>query len=409
MMKNFKYIINFILVILIGISVFIKPAEVSAKTAETLGDLRKAYEAVLAEKKKYDSQSQQAKNDIAKKEAEKDKAQRDLTKAEADEEEAQRNIEESNQKIEENKKESESVLLYMQQMQSKNAYVEYITGSSNMTELVTRMEAVKQVTDYIQITLDNLEKEIDKNVQLKEELIQKQKELSDQITSYQNTISKLYDDVEELNESSLSLDQKLSSTKEDYEAQKRICKQVVGSDADEVVISTCSLLPVNGGWLRPLNSGIVTSPMGYRTHPTTGQKYKFHDAIDIGVSEGTPVYAAAAGQVKAMISRSSCGGNKLYINVNVNGEEYTTYYYHLLRFNVSVGDMVDQNTIIGYVGGYSTSTSHGGYDSCTTGAHLHYGVQTGYYNTRTGIVRSNVIVPPGFKNSAGYRFTSRYN
>ena len=117
-----------------------------------------------------------------------------------------------------------------------------------------------------------------------------------------------------------------------------------------------------------------------------------NNALDIGGAspfEGTPVYAAAAGVVSGMIHEYSCGGNMLYINVNVNGEEYTTYYYHLLDFNVSMGDVVTQDTVIGWVGGWSTSTEHGGYDNCTTGSHLHYGVAKGYYNPYTGIIRSN--------------------
>lgn len=401
-MKKIKL---FCLVIILLVLVF--PTKVSA-VAVTIGDLRKEYEAVLEEKRRYDNQSAQAKRDIEKKEQQKKQAQEELSKAERDEEEAQAKIVESNEKIEQNKREAEKVLVYTQQVQSKNAYVEYVTGSTSMTELVTRMEAIKQVSDYIQTVLDNLENEIVVNEQLKVELEAKQKELVNKIDSYQATIAKLYQQAEEYNESSLSLDDKLSSTKAVYEAQKKTCKTNIGRDDDSVVIATCSKLPVNGAWMKPLKSGVITSTMGYRTHPVTGQKYKFHDALDIGVSEGTPVYAAAAGEVIATISRSSCGGNKLYINAIVNGKEYTTYYYHLLRFNVSVGDMVTQDTVIGYVGGYSTSTSHGGYDGCTTGAHLHYGVQNGFYNTRTGIVQSNVIVPPGFQNQVGYRFSSRY-
>ena len=96
----------------------------------------------------------------------------------------------------------------------------------------------------------------------------------------------------------------------------------------------------------------------------------------------------------------------LYIDVNVDGKEYTTYYYHLLRFNVSMGQKVDTNTIIGWVGGYSTSSVHGGYDTCTTGAHLHFGVATGYYNGYS-IPMSNVITPPGFPNQSGWSFYSR--
>ena len=95
----------------------------------------------------------------------------------------------------------------------------------------------------------------------------------------------------------------------------------------------------------------------------------------------------------------------LYINVVVGGQKYTTYYYHLLKVNVKVGDVVTQNTVIGTVGGYSTSTAHGGYDTCTTGAHLHFGVAKGFFTST--LIRNNVITPPGFPNSTGYKFSSR--
>lgn len=403
MMKCIKKVLLFAFLFLL-----LAPVKVDA-AAETLGDLRRAYEDLVAEKRAYDNQSQQAKDEIASKQAAIRQSEVDLSKAEEEEEETKLKIADSNEKIEQNKKEAEKVLTYMQQMQSRNAYVEYVTGSSSMTELVTRMEAVKQVTDYIQTVLNDLETEIKRNEELVVELEAKQKDLSEKIVAYEAKITQLYNNVEEYNESSLSLDDKISTAKEEYEYKKKQCKANLGKDDDSVKLADCSKVISNGAWLKPLTSGVITSTMGYRTHPVTGQAYKFHDAVDIGVGEGTPIYAAAAGEVVAKISRSSCGGNKLYINVNVAGNNYTTYYYHLLRFNVNVGDIVDQNTIIGYVGGYSTSTSHGGYDGCTTGAHLHFGVQTGFYSTSTGVQQSRVIVPPGFGNYVGYRFSSRYD
>ncbi len=380
---------------------------VYAKEAETLGDLRREYQNILNEQKEYNNKSEQAKNEIKNKQAAIAKAREELTIAEHEEEETLLAIEESNERIEQLKSESEKVLQYMQQMQSKNAYVEYVTGSTSMTELITRIEAIKQVSEYIQDTLDALEKEIKKNEELVIELKEKQKALDAKITNYEAAIAKLETQAEEYNEFALSLDEKVAAAKELVDVNVKICKETIGKTDDSVKLSDCSKMPINGGWLKPLKSGVVTSPQGYRTHPVTGKAYSFHDGIDIGISEGTPVYAAASGQVVAKVSRSSCGGNKLFINVNIAGVQYTTWYYHLLKFNVDVGDIVTTDTIIGYVGGYSTSSSHGGYDTCTTGAHLHFGVQKGYYLTNGGVKTSSVIVPPGFNNKVGYRFTSR--
>ena len=43
-----------------------------------------------------------------------------------------------------------------------------------------------------------------------------------------------------------------------------------------------------------------------------------------------------------------------------------------------------------------------------TGAHLHFGVANGFYNGYS-VSRSNVLIPPGFPNSYGWRFYSRYD
>lgn len=411
MMKKLSYSLRLSLVIVFCLSFILNPSVVFAsqqKELETLGDYRKAYEDLLAEKRANDNKSEQAKNEIKAKESAIEQARNDLTQAEAEEEDTQLKITESTQKIEENKKESEKVLVYMQQVQNKNAYVEYVTGSSSMTELVTRIEAIKQVSNYIQVTLDNLETEIDKNEKLKVELENKQKELTGKITSYQSAVSKLNSDIETIAELNEKLDDRVNNAREAYNKNKAACLKKVGRDTDDVKVSTCTDIPYNGQWLQPLTKGIITSTVGYRTDPITGAAYSFHSGIDIGASEGTPVYASAAGKVSGIISRSSCGGNKVYIDVTVNGKKYTTYYLHLLSYNVKVGDVVTQNTVIGYVGGGSTAKRNGGYDGCTTGAHLHYGVQNGWYDGRYGIKASNVVIPPpGMKNAVGWRFTSR--
>lgn len=402
MMKiKFKKNITLVFASLVSLSVLLMPINASA-ASETLGDLRKTYEALRAEQRAAENKSDAAKAQIKAKEEAIKKAEKDIASAEIEQKEAEEQIEESNKRIESLKQESEKVLLYMQQVQSENVYAEYVTGSSSMTELITRLEAVKQISGYIQDTVKNLKDEIKKNEELKEELIKKQQELEVQIVKYEETIAKLHNEADEYDKFAVGLDERVSLAKEAYEENKRICKNNIGKTDDSVRLSDCSKVPANSGWLKPLNSGITTSTIGSRWG-------SYHNALDIGGNrEGTPVYAAAAGRVSGKINRYWCGGNMLYVDVMVGGQQYTTYYYHLLRFNVNVGDIVTQGTIIGYVGGgASTSSKYGGYDTCTTGAHLHYGVQKGYYNSRTGIVRSNVITPPGFPNRSGYRFTSR--
>lgn len=398
MMKRINYGVRLALLFLMIFSFWIPRVRAEEKT---LGDLRKAYESLLAQKVANDNKTAAAEAEIAKREAAIDQAEEDISAAEYEQEEAQIKIDESNEKIESLKLEAEKVLRYMQQTQGQNAYVEYVSGASSMTELVTRIEAVKQVTDYIQTTMDNLQVEIKNNEELQAELEEKKTALDAQIISYQNTINTYYENIEEYNKYAQDIDSQLAIAKENYELNKEICKKNLGKTDDSLLLSDCSKVPANSGWLKPTASGVITSLVGSRWG-------SFHNAIDIGVSEGTPVYAAAAGKVVATYYRQRCGGNEVFIYSSVNGVGYTHYYYHLLSYNVKVGDVVDQNTIIGYSGGgRQTSSKYGGYDTCTTGAHLHFGIATGYYTSH--VANSKVVLSPlpGYGNYVGYRWTTR--
>ncbi len=414
MKKKQIFLIAFISFFLFG------TISVSASSAKTLGDLRKIYNDLLEEKKKNEALSKEAKAEIARKEAAVKKAESDIHAAEEEMEVATEKIEESNKKIEESNKkiekltkEVEKVLLYLQQMKGQNAYVEYVSGASTMTELITRIAAVEQISDHIQNTMKELEKEVKnlkeevkKNEELKKELEKKKVELEKQAAEYKKIIAQNYAKLEEYDKYAPDIEDSIVAAKKDLDMNVNQCQEKLGRTTDDVLLADCSNVPLNSGWLKPVNSGIIMSEVGARWG-------SYHNALDIGGPspyEGTPVYAAAAGKVRATLERQSCGGNMLFIDVVVNGQEYLTYYYHLLRFNVKVGDIVDQGTIIGWVGGYSTSTTHGGYDYCTTGAHLHFGVATGFYDPRRpSPQQGRVIIPPGFPNKYGWRFNSRYD
>jgi len=106
--------------------------------------------------------------------------------------------------------------------------------------------------------------------------------------------------------------------------------------------------------------GILTSGFGNRVSPFTGI-IRFHGGIDIGADPGTPVIAAAAGEV---IQAEYMGGYGYTILI-YHGGGFTTVYGHLSGFAVSKGQKVKQGQVIGYVG----STGF------TTGPHLHFEVR----------------------------------
>ena len=77
------------------------PPVKALEDAETLGDLRRNYESLLAKQRENENKSEATKAEIAKKEQDIQDSQEALTQAEKEEQETQEKIEASNKRIEE--------------------------------------------------------------------------------------------------------------------------------------------------------------------------------------------------------------------------------------------------------------------------------------------------------------------
>ncbi|MDN5790942.1 MAG: M23 family metallopeptidase, partial [Micrococcales bacterium] len=109
-------------------------------------------------------------------------------------------------------------------------------------------------------------------------------------------------------------------------------------------------------------NGPTTSGFGMRWHPVL-KKWMLHDGLDWAVACGSPVYAAANGQVIRSGLQSSGWGNQVLIDHGIRrGVDLVSSYNHLSRI-VKFGGHVNRGQLIGYSGttGYST------------GCHLHFG------------------------------------
>ncbi|MEH1794303.1 MULTISPECIES: M23 family metallopeptidase [unclassified Nostoc] len=115
------------------------------------------------------------------------------------------------------------------------------------------------------------------------------------------------------------------------------------------------------GMMYPLSiPAPITSLFGWRIHPITGTQ-RFHAGTDLGAPTGTPVLAAAAGQVE---TANWVGGYGLTVILNHKSAEQTLYG-HMSEILVQPGQWVQPGTVIGLVG--STGNS--------TGPHLHFEVR----------------------------------
>jgi len=109
--------------------------------------------------------------------------------------------------------------------------------------------------------------------------------------------------------------------------------------------------------------GTITSFFGWREDPFTGE-IAYHSGVDIGVSAGSPILAAADGIVTIANGTDSYGGGLgYYVRIRHSGG-YETLYAHCSAVAVRTGENVRKGQIIGYVGNTGRSK----------GAHLHWEV-----------------------------------
>jgi murein DD-endopeptidase MepM/ murein hydrolase activator NlpD len=117
--------------------------------------------------------------------------------------------------------------------------------------------------------------------------------------------------------------------------------------------------PVSAAMTWPV-AGRITSYFGYRVHPIL-RFSRFHAGLDFGASWGSPIAAAADGQV---VAAGWSGGYGRQVRIS-HGGGLTTTYSHMSGIAASPGEFVRAGQLIGYVGSSGLST----------GPHLHYEVR----------------------------------
>jgi murein DD-endopeptidase MepM/ murein hydrolase activator NlpD len=119
--------------------------------------------------------------------------------------------------------------------------------------------------------------------------------------------------------------------------------------------------PSISGLMMPAN-GPVTSYFGYRYHPIL-HFTRFHAGLDIGAGWGSPIVAAADGQV---IGAGWSGGYGREVQI-AHGSGIVSLYGHMSEIVAQPGSFVRAGQLIGYVGSSGLST----------GPHLHFEVRQG--------------------------------
>ena len=388
-------------IVLLAIFILI-PNKVSAKTLQDmyneLAKLQNQYNANKNKKELTQSQINELNNEINAISVSIEKTREEIKQAEKD-------IADSKEKIENKKVESDGLIKFLQVSNGGNIYLEYLFDAENYTDFIYRYEVVKQLTNYNTELIDELETLIIELQAKEKELAEKQVKLENDRKTLTEKVSTLTSNLANFMSEGVDIEEDIK----DLKKQIKIYEDMGCSRNQDITTCRGNSLINATGWKYPLARGCVTSEYTGWNRRTDWSGGGGHHAIDLDcVGEGTNVYAAADGVIARIAFFGSCGGNTVYISHIVNGKKYTSQYMHLLRVadGIYVGRAVTDNTIIGYVGGYSTSVSHGGYDYCTTGTHLHFGIAEGHsafdFNSHSINPREIFGFPSLVYNGGGY-------
>ena len=355
-----KKISSFLLIVLL--TVFIIPINTNAKTIKQLEQEINSFTADLDNKK-----SQIATNDAEVKRIQENIAniESQISQIESETAILEQEIEASNQEISEKSEQSKSLFQYLQVSEGENAYLEYIFGATDVTDMVYRMAIVEQLTEYNDQVMDELSALIEENETRKSELATKNEELEKLTTELEAEQEKINAETAQIKEAMPSVEQQL----EEAEANLKYYKNLGCGENEDIYACQFRVeqannsssggggyVPSASGFYRPMVSGYVTQNYGNAGHM----------GIDLSNTNKTiEIYPIATGVVFAKYY-DDYEALVLKIRHNVNGRYLYSTYAHLSAWYVNVGDTVTPDTVIGRMGntGYSF------------GAHLHLEVTT---------------------------------
>ena len=296
---------------------------------------------------------------------------------------ATKKIAELEEEIQKKQDETARILVFLEISSGEKSYLEYIFNATSFTDFIHRVSIVEEISKYNKDLIKEMNELIEENERQKKKLAESIKKEEEEKARLEESQRKIGARINELYSEGASIDEEIDGVKE-----KIAFYEEKGCSERDDILSQCSAIPPATGFLRPINTGIVTSDYGFRISPIYGT-YEGHTGVDIGNSYGvgTPIYPVAAGTVAFEVNWA-CGGRVIGIHHNVRGVAYTSMYMHLQSFNVNVGDTVYEDDIIGYMGGI--------YDNCSTGAHVHLSMTYGHLenagNYKSYIFDPNTVV-----------------
>lgn len=266
--------------------------------------------------------------------------------------------------LEEEKKakhsEIQDLLVYYQMHNIANDEISFVVSADSLTSTIHREYTVDALTS-------KNDSKIGEFIQIQDQLTEKNATLETDIKSletmqveFEKKIEAYKIELDDLSEYSVGAKEKVADMQNTIAYYKNLgC--TTDEDLERCKERTNNVVPNSSGFVSPMNSGVVTSEFGWRWGA-------LHAGLDLSGSD-TAVLAAAPGTVGA-VGYDGSRGNYVYIHHVINGQRYSTAYFHLAsRGYVSIGQMVNTSTQLGTMGNTGNST----------GAHLHFEVLVNWY------------------------------
>ena len=353
-------------IILLLVSFVALPTDTSAKTIQEFE----------AEVSRYTQELENKKANLAKNNAEVQEIikkikniESQIEEAEAEIERLQKEIEESEAEIKRKSEESKNIISYYQISNGENAYLQYAFGAESITDMIYRLSIVEQLTEYNNKIMKELEELIKKNQARQAELAQKEKELKELKQELKEEQARIEADSAQIRESMPSIQEQINSARDSVKYYKSLgCGATEDIQACEFRVAQESggSLPSVGFFSRPIDYGYYVRGM-----------WGGHMGVDVSSgNRNIPIHPIAAGQIHAIYTDACttsywcssmgywCNGNAKIVVVkhNYGGRYIYSSYVHLSNFgNIWVGQYVNKDTVIGYMGT----------TGCSTGEHLH--------------------------------------
>lgn len=244
--------------------------------------------------------------------------------------------------------------------QTSSSTLNYILSAGSFSELLTRAEMMKRISQSDQDLIDSLKVERDELNTIKADMELQNTELNNTKTSLKANSEQLATMKKQSEENEKSL----LATQERYYKEKQATKKEIQAneaEIDRILKERADQGNAPGGaykWPVP-SSSRITSPFGMRK---VWNKPDFHTGIDIGAKSGASILAAQPGTV-IMVKKVNYGyGWHVLID---HGGGHATLYAHTSRIDVSEGQQVQRGDVIAGVGTTGAST----------GNHLHFEVR----------------------------------